>query len=75
MRDGEFLLSYLPIDAPLLLLEPALCEQALWDAEKERQLYFDDLLEARRLTKQQLSTPDLPPCRSPPPSANSNTSN
>ncbi len=55
MRDGEFLLSYLPIDAPLLLLEPALCEQALWDAEKERQLYFDDLLEARRLTKQQLS--------------------
>lgn len=54
MQGGDFLLSYLPADAPLLLLEPALCEQALWDAEKERQLYFDDLLEARRLTKQQL---------------------
>lgn len=55
-QNGELLLSYLPPDAPLLLLEPALCEKSLLDAEKERQLYFDDLLDAKRLTRQQLQT-------------------
>ncbi len=55
-QNGEMLLSYLPSDAPLLILEPALCEKSLLDAEKERQLYFDDLLDAKRLTKQQLQT-------------------
>jgi len=55
-QNGELLLSYLPPDAPLLVLEPTLCAQSLFDAEKERQLYFDDLLDAKRLTKQQLQT-------------------
>lgn len=47
VRDS--LLSYLPEDTRLLIDEPAMCERSLRDAEKERMLYLNDLVAARRL--------------------------
>lgn len=54
-HNKECFLSYLPKAAPLLISEPALCEQSLREAQEERQLYFDDLLAARRLGKKELA--------------------
>lgn len=45
----DSLFSYLPDDAHLIIDEPALCERSLLDAEKERMLYLNDLVAARRL--------------------------
>ena len=49
------LLDYLPPDACLLIDEPALCEQTIIETARERELYFDDLLDSRRITRQELS--------------------
>ena len=47
VRDS--LLAWLPDNTRLLIDEPALCERSLRDAEKERMLYLNDLVAARRL--------------------------
>ena len=47
---GVTLLDYLPEGAYLLVDEAAQCEQNLREAEQERQIYFDGLLDAGSLT-------------------------
>jgi transcription-repair coupling factor (superfamily II helicase) len=55
-NKSESFLDYLPKSAVLLFDEAALCEKSLREAEEERQLYFDDLLEAHRLSKADLQS-------------------
>lgn len=49
------LLDYLPKNALLVINEAAQCEKAIVESEQERQIYFDSLLEARRLKKPELT--------------------
>ena len=53
---GVTLLDYLPEGAYLLVDEAAQCEQNLREAEQERQIYFDGLLDAHRLNKKELNS-------------------
>lgn len=50
------LLDYLSPGTLLVIDEAAQCEQAIVESEQERNIYFDSLLEARRLKKPELNT-------------------
>lgn len=49
------LLDYLSDDTLLVIDEAAQCEQTITESEQEREIYFDSLLEARRLKKPELT--------------------